>query len=67
MVSDEELVLGHVDPLYLSSTGEPNRERRPVAGGSSACYRRLEPSCGVPRIGCPIAVEEGKVQWNFPL
>ena len=41
---NEELMLGHVDTLYLSSTGEPNRERRPVAGGSTVCSMQVRAS-----------------------
>ena len=53
-------------PLVLiSPTREPNRERRPLAGGSSFCYRWVEPSCGVPREMAPPHVEERNYSGNF--
>ena len=40
---NEELMLGHVDTLYLSSTGEPNRERCRVVSAPAFALRWVEP------------------------
>ena len=62
---NEELMLGHVDTLYLSSTGEPNRERCPVAGSSTVCSTRVGAWLrGVPRIDVP-KLKVGLERWNF--
>ena len=58
-------MIGHVDTLYLSSTGEPNRERCPVAGAPPFALRGLEPSYGgVLRMSVP-KLKVGLEQWNF--
>ena len=61
----EELMLGHVGTLYLSSTGEPNRERCPVAGGSTVCSTQVRASLWWCSEKCVPKLKVGLEQWNF--